>query len=75
MNLSLKPDSNIPPRWLPFLRAVWIACALLLLTLFILDLPLSYAELSQTCIGEACALLALSPDEAAICAIACGILI
>jgi hypothetical protein len=66
MNLSLKPDSNIPPRWLPFLRAVWIACALLLLTLFILDLPLSYAELSQTCIGEACALLALSPDEAAM---------
>jgi hypothetical protein len=51
-NLSL--DSNIPTRWLPLVRAIWLLVALLLITSFIVGVPLFNQELSQPCSAENC---------------------
>ncbi len=57
-------DTHIPARWLPVIRAVWMALVLLLLAIFIAGISPYFNELRATCTEEECSMLALSPQEA-----------
>jgi hypothetical protein len=63
-NISL--DSNIPPRWLPIIRLIWLAFALLLITGFVLGVPYLHEEFRQPCTGELCLPYHMTPTEEAI---------
>jgi hypothetical protein len=60
-NISL--DSNIPPRWLPIIRLIWLAFALLLITGFVLGVPYLHEEFRQPCTGELCLPYHMTPTE------------
>jgi hypothetical protein len=60
-NLSL--DSNIPTRWLRLVRVIWLFFALLLITGFILGLPVFNAELRQPCSADICPPYTMSAVE------------
>ncbi len=59
-------DSLIPARWLPIMRVVWPALALILLAIFFAGISPYNDELSVTCTGGDCPLMALSPQEARV---------
>lgn len=57
-------DSRIPARWLPFLRGLWLVVVLLLLGIFFAGILPYFNDLRETCTGQGCLLMALSPEEA-----------
>lgn len=57
-------DSQIPARWLPFVRGLWLLFVLLLLGVFFAEISPYFNELRTACTGADCLLMALSPGEA-----------
>ncbi len=52
MHTKLSIDSNIPVSWLPFVRLIWLACAILLIGGFMWGVPFMYAEVGQICMVD-----------------------
>lgn len=57
-------DSQIPARWLPFIRALWLVVVLLLLGVFFAGISPYFNELRVACTRVDCLMMALSPEEA-----------
>jgi hypothetical protein len=56
-------DAQIPKRWLPVIKAVWLALVLLLLAIFTIGISPYFDELNVPCSAEDCLVTALSPQE------------
>ena len=57
------PSTVLHGRWLVIARAVWLAVAALTVTLFVMAVPLRYAELQRVCTGAACVEPQLTLDD------------
>lgn len=57
------PTTVLRGRQLVLGRAVWMAVAALTVTLFVMAVPLRYAELQKVCVGAACAEPQLTLDD------------
>ena len=60
---QLALDSHISPRWLPFIRIIWVACALMLITGFFLGLAPHFQALRVPCLAD-CTPYAMTLTEA-----------
>jgi hypothetical protein len=60
---SLTPSTTLGGRSLTFARAAWLAVAALTVTLFVMAVPLHYAQLQKVCVGAACADPQLTLDD------------
>ena len=56
-------DAQMPKRWLPVIKAVWLALVLLLLAIFTIGISPYFDELHVPCSAEDCLVTALSPQE------------
>ena len=63
MTVHPNVENTIPTRWLPFVRTVWIAIAILMLTLYIVGLPVNYHELNTVCEADPCRVTTISSGE------------
>ena len=57
------PSTVLHGRGLVIARAVWLAVAALTVTLFVMAVPLRYAELQRVCTGAACVEPQLTLDD------------
>lgn len=57
------PNTRIPRRWRPVISAIWFAIAFVLIGIYLAGIPAYFNELRVACSGEACSVLALSPQE------------
>lgn len=63
MTVPPKTENTIPSRWQPFVRAVWVASAILMLTLYFVGLPVNYHELNIVCEADPCRVTTISSGE------------
>ena len=57
------PSTVLHGHWLVIARAAWLAVAVLTVTLFVMAVPLRYAELQRVCMGAACVEPQLTLDD------------
>lgn len=60
------PDTLIPRRWHTVVRVIWLVLAFLLIAISVAGIPAYFNELRVACLGEACHVLALSPQETGV---------
>jgi hypothetical protein len=66
MSIPMTTDTPVPPRLLPWVRAAWVAFALLLVGIFLVGFGPRYGELLQVCPAEPCIVLTLNPEEVSL---------
>lgn len=59
-------DVEVPRRWLPIVRIVWVVLVLLYLAMFAAGVGPYFQELSTICSGEACTGTLLASEEVAL---------
>jgi hypothetical protein len=57
-------DTRLYGRWLVLARTAWVALVILTVGIFITSLPIYITQLQSVCVGEACAYMQISPQQA-----------
>jgi hypothetical protein len=61
--LGASPLTPIPCRWLPPVRVLWVAMAILAVGLLFVSLPITYMEWHALCTGDDCYFWQLTPKD------------